>query len=156
MSKQKIDTCKMHIKDLEEKLKKIYTVDVLKAGKAEDMLNCDVREALDTNNFLESIYSNLEAKGVAEGDTYDKYNSYLINVRNGKTEIKNVISRIEQENAAEIKNITILLEAFKSELRLWGNVTPKGTHCGAFSFAFIRQNMSRFEHSFCYTSKLPK
>ncbi|MGW8444422.1 hypothetical protein ACWGXJ_26320 [Paenibacillus sp. S33] len=119
MSKQKIETCKMHIKDLEEKLKKIYTVDVLKAGQAEDMLNCDVREALDTNNFLESIYSNLEAKGVAEGDTYDKYNSYLINVRNGKTEIKNVISRIEQENAAEIKNITILLEAFKSELRLW-------------------------------------
>ncbi|MDH2330472.1 hypothetical protein [Paenibacillus polymyxa] len=87
MSKQKIETCKMHIKDLEEKLKKIYTVEMLKSKKTEDILNCDLREELDTNNFLESVYCNLEAKGIAEGDTYDKYNSYLINVRNRKTEI---------------------------------------------------------------------
>jgi hypothetical protein len=118
MMDNRIDTCKFHIRNLEEKLTKIYTVELLHVAPADSLENVDVREELKKDVLSINVFSKLESKGIKQGETYDQYMAYLKSARYSSEEARKVINHIEQENAAEIKNINILLEAFKSELKL--------------------------------------
>ncbi len=118
MVENRIETCKYHIKRLEEKLTRIYTVELLHVSPKESLENVDVREVLKDNNLALNVYSKLESEGIKQGETYEKYNTYLTNARYGAEQLEKVIKEIEQENAAEIKNINILLQEFRIELGL--------------------------------------
>ncbi|MEK4277665.1 hypothetical protein [Paenibacillus sp. FSL R7-0026] len=117
MKEQAIKACKDHINMLEEKLTKIYTVELFHYTPTDSVKNVDVRERLRLTKFLINIYSKLEREGIKQGETFEKYSTYLTNARYGVDRADEAIKQIEQENSAEIKNINILLEAFKLELK---------------------------------------
>ena len=116
MKEQAIKTCKDHTKSLEEKLTQIYTVKLLQYTPKDTIENVDVRERLELGNFLVNIYSRIELEGIKQGETYEKYHTYLTNARYGLDQAEQVKKQIEEENFAEIKNINVLLHAFETEL----------------------------------------
>jgi len=90
------------IKKLNAKLKEIYTF--------ADGKQFDIREELQKLEILERVYSVIEADGIKEGKIYEEYSKYLSNVRERITFLKQKKAEIERENAADIKNIELLLE----------------------------------------------
>jgi uncharacterized protein YprB with RNaseH-like and TPR domain len=76
----------------------------------------NILEELKKLETMETIYSVIEKEGIHDGEVYDKYSKYLANVRNGIKVLKTVIDDIEKKNAADIKNIQVLIDAFKKEL----------------------------------------
>lgn len=80
-----------------------------------------MRERLELSNFLVNIYSKLEREGIKEGETFEKYHTYLTNARYGVDQAEKVKKQIEKDNFAEIKNISVLLHAFEAEtgLPMW-------------------------------------
>lgn len=117
MVNDKIAFCESHIKKLEEKLEKIYTVELLHISPIESVENVDVRKELEKRKFAINIYAKLERGGIKKGETFEQYNTYLTNSRYGAAQAEEVIKQIEEENVPEIKNIKTLLESFKLELK---------------------------------------
>ncbi|MCR6112711.1 hypothetical protein HXA35_20485 [Bacillus sp. A301a_S52] len=112
-----IKLCEDHIEKLKKELSALYTID------RPDELNENLPERIDVEKYLkelehyEDIYSVLADKGISDGAVYDEYMMYLNSVREAKTIIKQKKKEIEQEKAADIKNVKVLLESFQNKYR---------------------------------------
>lgn len=109
--------CKQHIEELNKKLEEIYSITEKENGKDEKKeRKINVAKEIDKLEYFENIYSVIEKEGIPQGDTYEKYNGYLLSVREALKEYKKVKEEIEKNNMEEIKNINLLLKAFQEKI----------------------------------------
>jgi len=104
-----IGFCEQHIKELRERLDEIYTI--VEEGESINL----VREIEKLKN-MENIYSAIE-NGAAQGDTYEKYNGYLLLVREDLARYIEKREEIIKDNSVETTNIDLLLKSFETNLR---------------------------------------
>ncbi|MDH6427257.1 MULTISPECIES: hypothetical protein [unclassified Paenibacillus] len=103
-----------HIKKLNDRLNALYTIEetVKYDDGRETKKDVNLINEIEKYEFLESIYTLLEADGIKEGETYEEYSLYLNNIRSRKEELILLKSQVDIDKAAEIKNIGILLTGF--------------------------------------------
>ncbi|WP_458122171.1 hypothetical protein [Paenibacillus sp. Z6-24] len=112
-----ITICEMHIGNLEEQLRKLYTIEnPLRGSDVAGGDIIDVRVELEICRRLEEIYQRIDIEGASEGETYDMYHSYSFHTTKAKEVFEARKLKLELQHAAEIKNISLLLEGFLQEL----------------------------------------
>lgn len=112
-------TYENHIKDLEEKISSIYTVetsDELKGAGSKEKIN--ILDELEACNALEQIYSVIEKEGVREGEIFTNYNKYLTSVRKHLTILNKLKEEVERNHLSDLTNSKLLLHEFKEYLNV--------------------------------------
>ncbi|ANF97227.1 hypothetical protein [Paenibacillus bovis] len=112
-----ITICEMHISNLEEQLRKLYTIEnPLRGSDVAGGEIIDVRVELEICRRLEEIYQRIDIEGTNEGETYDMYHSYFFHTTKAREVFESRKLKLELQHAAEIKNINLLLEGFIQEM----------------------------------------
>ncbi|WP_077623828.1 hypothetical protein [Sediminibacillus massiliensis] len=108
--------CEQHIKELEKKLEDIYTIERPENYPNKSIEKINVLSELHQIREIEDIYSVIKNSGVNEGEVYSQYSEWLENVQQSVELLQTKKEEIEKNNAADIKNIKLLIEKFKSKL----------------------------------------
>ncbi|MGG0663392.1 hypothetical protein ABE042_04710 [Viridibacillus arvi] len=107
-------TAENHITELEEKLKKIYTIDIPEEIKKTNNKNVDIRIRLEVFSKYEEIYKVIE--GNPQGEIYEIYQKYLLNVKNTIDYLEKEKKKIEEANKNDIENANKLIAEFSKFL----------------------------------------